>query len=100
MGGYTVIHFQNDLKVVINFLMQYIFDVCINGFDFGIRHHKQDLVDQMHTPVVDHAAAVAYQGSDYRTFVMGFPFESIREETSRNVIMASILRFLTTDYTD
>ena len=45
-------------------------------------------------------AAVAYQGSDYRTFVMGFPFESIREETSRNVIMASILRFLTTDYTD
>ena len=41
-------------------------------------------------------AAVAYQGSDYRTFVMGFPFESIREETSRNVIMASILRFLTT----
>ena len=36
MGGYTVIHFQNDLKVVINFLMQYIFDVCINGFYFGI----------------------------------------------------------------
>ena len=60
MGGYTVIHFQNDLKVVINFLMQYIFDVCINGFDFGIRHHKQDLVDQMHTPVVDHAAAVFF----------------------------------------
>lgn len=45
-------------------------------------------------------AAVAYQGNDYRTFVMGFPFESIREETSRNAIMASILRFLTTDYTD
>lgn len=42
-------------------------------------------------------AAVAYQGNDYRTFVMGFPFESIREETSRNAIMASILRFLTTD---
>ena len=43
------------------------------------------------------SAAVAYQGSDYRTFIMGFPFESIREETSRNAIMASILRFLTTD---
>ena len=43
------------------------------------------------------SAAVAYQGSDYRTFIMGFPFESIREETSRNAIMASILRFLTID---
>ena len=43
------------------------------------------------------SAAVAYQGSDYRTFIMGFPFESIREETSRNAIMASILHFLTTD---
>lgn len=43
------------------------------------------------------SAAVAYQGSDYRTFIMGFPFESIREETSKNAIMASILHFLTTD---
>ena len=45
-------------------------------------------------------AALAYQRSQKRTIDMGFPYESIREETSRNVIMASILRFLTTDYTD
>lgn len=40
------------------------------------------------------SAATAYQGKDYRTFVMGFPFESIEEETDRNAIMASILQFL------
>lgn len=38
-------------------------------------------------------AAIAYKGSDYRTFVMGFPLESIRQETDRNAIMASILQF-------
>lgn len=37
-------------------------------------------------------AATAYQGN-YRTFAMGFPFESIRQETDRNAIMASILHF-------
>ena len=42
------------------------------------------------------SAAIAYQGN-YRTFVMGFPFESIEKETDRNAIMASILQFLTTD---
>lgn len=40
------------------------------------------------------SAATAYQGKDYRTFVMGFPFESIEEEADRNAIMASILQFL------
>ncbi|MEL5894534.1 xanthan lyase [Bacteroides sp. GD17] len=40
------------------------------------------------------SAAVAYQGNDYRTFVMGFPFESIREEADRTAIMASVLQFL------
>lgn len=42
------------------------------------------------------SAAITYQGN-YRTFVMGFPFESIEKETDRNAIMASILQFLTTD---
>lgn len=42
------------------------------------------------------SAATAYKGSDYRTFVMGFPFESIREEASRTAIMASVLQFFTT----
>lgn len=41
------------------------------------------------------SAAVAYQGSDYRTFVMGFPFECIQQERPRNSIMRGILNFLT-----
>lgn len=43
------------------------------------------------------SAAVAYKGNDYRTFIMGFPFESIKEEADRTAIMASVLRFLTAD---
>lgn len=38
------------------------------------------------------SAAIAYRGH-YRTFVMGFPFESIEREKDRNAIMASILQF-------
>ena len=40
------------------------------------------------------SAAVAYKGNDYRTFVMGFPFESIQAEADRTAIMASVLQFL------
>ena len=39
------------------------------------------------------ASAIAYKGNNYRTFVMGFPFESIRSESDRAGIMASILKF-------
>ena len=39
-------------------------------------------------------AAIAYPGTDYRTFIMGFPFESIREEQKRAQVMAMVLRFL------
>ena len=38
------------------------------------------------------SAGVAYKGS-YRTFVLGFPFESIQSETDRATIMAAILGF-------
>ncbi len=38
-------------------------------------------------------AATAYKG-DYRTFIMGFPFESIDTEKHRAEIMAGILQFL------
>lgn len=38
------------------------------------------------------SAAIAYQGN-YRTFVMGFPLESIELESDRNAVMASILQF-------
>ena len=40
------------------------------------------------------SAAVAYQGQDYRTFVMGFPFECIRDDKMRNKLMFGILKFL------
>lgn len=40
------------------------------------------------------SAGIAYKG-DYRTFVLGFPFESIQSETNRASIMAGILGFFT-----
>lgn len=41
------------------------------------------------------SAAVAYKGSNYRTFTIGFPFECIKEENIRNQVMAGILKYLT-----
>ena len=38
------------------------------------------------------SAGIAYKGN-YRTFVLGFPFESIQSETDRATVMASILGF-------
>lgn len=38
------------------------------------------------------SAGIAYKGN-YRTFVMGFPFESIESETDRATVMAAILYF-------
>ena len=38
------------------------------------------------------SAAVAYAGSDYRTFVMGVPFETLRDERAR--LMKEITDFL------
>ncbi len=40
------------------------------------------------------SAAVAYQGSDYRAFTMGFPFECITDGKQRQQIMKGILNFL------
>jgi len=39
-------------------------------------------------------AAVAYDGTDYKSFVMGFPFECITTQRARNNIMTGILNFL------
>lgn len=38
------------------------------------------------------SAGIAYKGN-YRTFVMGFPFESIESEADRATVMAAILNF-------
>lgn len=40
------------------------------------------------------SAAVAYKASDCRTFVIGFPFECIMDETMRSSIMKGIMNFL------
>ena len=40
------------------------------------------------------SAAVAYQGKDYRTLTMGFPFECIKSEKKKSAIMRGILKFL------
>ncbi len=40
------------------------------------------------------SAAVAYNGTDYKAFVMGFPLESIEQKDKRNEIMGAILDFL------
>jgi len=42
----------------------------------------------------NYSAAVAYSGSDYHTFCMGFPLESILNPTDRAAVMTSILQFL------
>lgn len=38
------------------------------------------------------SAGIAYKG-DYRTFVLGFPFESIESDASRATVMAAVLKF-------
>lgn len=43
----------------------------------------------------NNSAAVAYRGKDYRCFTMGFPFECIRDEQTRNKLMAGILQYIT-----
>lgn len=40
------------------------------------------------------SAAVAYKGDDYRSFTMGFPFECITDEVSRQQLMKGILNYL------
>ena len=40
------------------------------------------------------SAAVAYQGNNYRSFVMGFPLESISNTEKRVGILRGVLQFL------
>jgi hypothetical protein len=42
-----------------------------------------------------YGAAVAYKGSDYHAFTMGFPLECIKSTQQQATIMAAILTFLT-----
>lgn len=40
-------------------------------------------------------AGIAHDGGNYRTVVIGFPFETILRDSSRNDLMAQVLAFLT-----
>jgi hypothetical protein len=42
-------------------------------------------------------ASVAYDGRDYKSFVMGFPFECITSYSKRQAVMRGILSFLMKD---
>ena len=37
---------------------------------------------------------MAYNGTDYRTMIMGFPFETILDVEQRNQLMQGILEYL------
>jgi len=39
----------------------------------------------------NYGAGIAYQGTDYRTFVLGFPFESIEGTEQRTRVMQAVL---------
>ena len=41
------------------------------------------------------SAAVAYNGDDYRSVVMGFPFEAVIDHEQRHSLMQGVLEFLT-----
>ncbi len=41
-----------------------------------------------------YSAATAYNGSDYKTFVMGFPFECITDRGTRNRLMQGIMNYI------
>ena len=67
-------------------------------------HYAATSVDVMH-PAASSAfcamqyadgssAAVAYDGSDYKCFVMGFPFECINNMNARRQVMKAVMDFL------
>ena len=41
----------------------------------------------------NYGAGIGYKGTDYRTFILGFPLESIRGAQQRGSIMKAILNF-------
>jgi hypothetical protein len=71
----------------------------LNEHSYAVAH--PDVLEpanaQAFTPLIYEnmqSAAIAYNGSDYKAFVMGFPFESIEQKDKRNEIMGAILDFL------
>ena len=53
----------------------------------------RDAFIAMRYPRSNQPAAIGYKGSDYRTFVMALPFESIIDEAQRDKLMLGVLNF-------
>ena len=56
----AIFHFHDDLKVVVNLFMEYVLDIRINGFHLHAGHHEQDLINEVDSPVIYHAAAIFF----------------------------------------
>jgi len=90
---------QDNYNSIINGLGSQ-FDIyrAINEEHYGA--YSPDILQPLDTAfsVMKYAdntsAAVAYKGSDFRTFVMAFPFECIKNKEIRNRIMRGIVAYL------
>ena len=60
----------------------------------SISPYGKDAFIAMRYTANNQSAAVAYNGEKYRTFVMGFPFETIMDEEERNSLMRGVLEYL------
>lgn len=77
------------------------FDIIRN---LNSSHYAATSVDVMHPSVSSafcamqyadgSSAAVAYDGGDYKSFVMGFPFECINNMKARRQVMKAVMDFL------
>lgn len=65
---------------------------CVESPD-GIKPADSEAATVMRYTSNGISAAVAYKG-DYRTFVCGFPFEALTDDSQRNSLMRLIMRFL------
>lgn len=54
----------------------------------------RDAFIAMRYPTNNQVAAIGYNGTDYRTFIMAFPFETILQADDRDTLMSGILKFL------
>ncbi|MPN16374.1 hypothetical protein SDC9_163713 [bioreactor metagenome] len=60
MVGDPVIETKHQIEVIINLVIDDAFDIRINADELRSLHHLHRLVDQMHAPIVHHAAAIFF----------------------------------------
>ncbi len=97
-SGQTIASSANEASIGINGLGRNLTIPCLpNEQTYPVV--SPDVIQPVGTafPVMlytpgNQCAAMAYKGN-YQTFIMGFPFESIRQEADRNAVMASILHY-------